>query len=328
MKAVVCKAWGPPESLVIEERVSPQPGPGAVLVSVKAANVSFPDTLIIQNKYQTKPELPFVPGSEVAGVVKAIGEGVESWKVGDRVSGQSSQGGYAEEVVIEADRLLAVPDAMDFASAAVLGSAYGTSYYALTERGQLRPNEILMVLGASGGVGLAAVEIGKALGARVLAAASTAEKLELAKNHGADAAFDYTRDTIKTKVMEFTGDRGIDVAYDPVGADYAEQVVRAMAWNGRYLVIGFAGGGIPAIPLNLPLLKGCSLVGVFWGAHAKREPAVHAANLQALFGMFAAGKLRPHLTEIDGLEGYSAALDAINARRSVGKVVIRVAREA
>jgi NADPH2:quinone reductase len=183
----------------------------------------------------------------------------------------------------------------------------------------------LLVLGAAGGVGLTAVEIGKALGARVLAAASTDEKLELAKRHGADAAFNYTRDTIKAKVMEFTGDRGIDVAYDPVGADYAEQVVRSMAWNGRYLVIGFAGGKIPAIPLNLPLLKGCSLVGVFWGAHTRREPQVHAANLKALFQLFESGKIRPHVTELEGLDRYAEALDVLNGRRSQGKVVIRVA---
>jgi NADPH:quinone reductase len=250
---------------------------------------------------------------------------VHNVKPGDRVLAMAGQGGLAEQCIASAEALIPLPESMSMAAAAGFLVNYGTTYHALVQRANLKAGETLLVLGAAGGVGLTAVEIGKALGARVLAAASTDEKLELAKRHGADGVFNYTRDTIKAKVMEFTGDRGIDVAYDPVGADYAEQVVRSMAWNGRYLVIGFAGGKIPAIPLNLPLLKGCSLVGVFWGAHTRREPQVHAANLKALFELFESGKLSPHVTELDGLERYAEALDVLNGRRSQGKVVIRVA---
>ena len=326
MKAVVCKAWGPPESLVIEERASPQPGPGTVLVSVKAANVSFPDTLIIQNKYQTKPELPFVPGSEVAGVVKAVGAGVESWKVGDRVSGQASQGGYAEEVVIEADRLLAVPDPMDFAAAAVLGSAYGTSYYALTERGQLRSDETLMVLGASGGVGLAAVEIGKALGARVIACASSEERLAVCRAHGADEAINYAAEDMRARVKAITKGNGVDVIYDPVGGPYSEPALRDMAWGGRFLVVGFAAGDIPRIPLNLPLIKGCSIVGVWIGAFARRERGRHRANVVQLGKWFEEGKIKPHISATYPLERAADALNAIGNRKAIGKVVLTTGR--
>jgi NADPH2:quinone reductase len=214
---------------------------------------------------------------------------------------------------------------MSMSAAAGFLVNYGTTYHALVQRANLKAGETLLVLGAAGGVGITAIEIGKALGARVLAAASSEEKLGLAKAHGADAVFDYTKDTIKSKVMEFTADRGIDVVYDPVGADYAEQCVRSMAWTGRYLVIGFAGGRIPAIPLNLALLKGCSLVGVFWGAHTRREPEVHAANLKALFQLFEEGRIKPHITEMNGRDSFTGALDVLNGRRSTGKVVIRVA---
>ena len=269
--------------------------------------------------------MPYTPGNETAGVVIEVAPDVKGFKPGDRVLAMASGGGLAEESVVPSTSLIPLPPSMSMAAAAGFLVNYGTTYHALAQRANIKPGETLLVLGAAGGVGLAAIEIGKALGARVLAAASTEEKLELARRHGADAAFDYTKEPIKAKVMEFTGEKGIDVAYDPVGADYAEQVVRSMAWNGRYLVIGFAGGKIPSIPLNLPLLKGCSLVGVFWGAHTRREPAVHAANLQALFGMFESGKIRPHVTELDGLDRYSEALDMLNGRRSQGKVVIRVA---
>jgi NADPH2:quinone reductase len=223
--------------------------------------------------------------------------------------------------------MIPLPASMSMTDAAGFLLNYGTTYHALVQRAKLQPGETLLVLGAAGGVGLTAVEIGKALGARVIAAASTDEKLALAKQHGADAGFNYTRDTIKSKVMELTDDRGVDVAYDPVGADSAEQVVRSMAWNGRYLVIGFAGGGIPKIPLNLPLLKGCSLVGVFWGAHVRKEPQIHAENLAALLKLFDAGKIRPHVTELKGLERFTDALAVLNERRSTGKVVIRVAAD-
>lgn len=325
MRAVVLSSYGPPPDLSVKDIAPPALKPGHVRLRVHAVGFGFPDALMIAGKYQFKPEAPFTPGSEVAGVVTEVAADVTNIKLGARVLAMAGQGGLAEECVTAATSLIPLPASMSMAAAAGFLVNYGTTYHALVQRANIRHGETLLVLGASGGVGLAAIEIGKALGARVLAAASTPEKLELAKRHGADAVFNYTQDTIKAKVMEFTGDRGIDVAYDPVGADYAEQVVRSMAWNGRYLVIGFAGGKIPAIPLNLPLLKGCSLVGVFWGAHVQREPDLHAANLQALFQLFESGKIKPHVTELDGLERFTEALDVLNGRRSTGKVVIRVA---
>jgi NADPH:quinone reductase-like Zn-dependent oxidoreductase len=325
MRAVVLSSYGPPSQLSVQEIPPPQLKPGHVRIRVHAVGFGFPDALMVAGKYQIKPEAPYTPGNETAGVVTEVAPDVHSVRPGARVLAMAGQGGLAEQCVAAAESLIPLPDSMSMAAAAGFLVNYGTTYHALVQRANLKAGETLLVLGAAGGVGLTAVEIGKALGARVLAAASTDEKLELAKRHGADAAFNYTRDTIKAKVMEFTGDRGIDVAYDPVGADYAEQVVRSMAWNGRYLVIGFAGGKIPAIPLNLPLLKGCSLVGVFWGAHTRREPQVHVANLKALFELFESGKIRPHVTELEGLDRYAEALDVLNGRRSQGKVVIRVA---
>jgi NADPH2:quinone reductase len=322
MKAVVCKAFGPPESLVIEERPSPQAGPGQVVIGVRAANVSFPDTLVIQNRYQTKQELPFIPGSEVAGIVKSIGAGVEAWKIGDRVSAQALGGGYAEEVVADADRLLAVPGPMDFPSAAVLGSAYGTSYYALTERGQLARGETLMVLGASGGVGLAAVEIGKALGAKVIACASSAERLDVCRAHGADETIDYVADDLRARIKAITKGNGVDVIYDPVGGPYSELALRDMAWGGRFLVVGFAAGDIPKIPLNLPLIKGCSIVGVWIGAFARRDRARHRANVVELGRWFQEGKIKPHISATYPLERAAEALNALSQRRVIGKVVL------
>ena len=327
MRAVVCREWGPPESLVIEERAALEVKPGTVVVAVKAANVSFPDTLIIQNKYQTKPELPFVPGSEVAGTVKAVGAGVKEWKVGDRVSGQSSQGGYAEEVLIEADRLLAVPEKMDFASAAVLGSAYGTSYYALTERGQLRSGETLLVLGASGGVGLAAVEIGKALGAKVVACVSSEERLAVCRAHGADETINYASEDLRARVKAITKGNGVDVVYDPVGGPYSELALRDMAWGGRFLVVGFAAGDIPKIALNLPLIKGCSIVGVWIGAFARRDRARHRANVVQLGKWFEEGKIKPHISATYPLEKAADALNALAQRKVIGKVVLTVGRQ-
>lgn len=327
MRAVVLSSYGPPPDLTIEDIAAPALPPGHVRLRVHAVGFGFPDALMVAGKYQVKPEVPFTPGNEVAGVVTEVAPDVADLKVGARVLAMAGQGGLAEECVAATNALIPLPPTMNMAAAAAFLVNYGTTYHALVQRANIQPGETLLVLGAAGGVGLAAIEIGKALGAKVLAAASSEEKLQLAKRHGADAVFDYTRDTIKAKVMEFTGGRGIDVAYDPVGADYAEQVVRSMAWNGRYLVIGFAGGRIPAIPLNLPLLKGCSLVGVFWGAHTRHEPAVHAANLRALFDLFESGKIKPHVTELDGLERFSEALDVLNGRRATGKVVIRVMKE-
>jgi NADPH:quinone reductase len=322
MKAVVCKAWGPPESLVVEERAALEAAAGMVVVSVKAANVKFSDTLIIANKYQTKPELPFIPGSEISGVVKAVGAGVEGWKVGDRVSAQSPSGGYAEEVSVEADRLQAIPDSIDFAGAAGLTSTYGTSYYALADRGQLKAGETLLVLGASGGVGLAAVEIGKAMGARVIACASSEEKLAVCREHGADETINYNTEDMRARVKAITKGRGLDVVYDPVGGDYSELALRDMAWGGRFLVIGFAAGGIPKISLNLPLIKGCSIVGVWLGGMAKRDPVQRVALARDIWKFYAEGKIKPHLWGAYPLEKAADALNAIAGRKVAGKVVL------
>ena len=322
MKAVVCKAWGPPESLVVEDRAPLEAAPGMVVVSVKAANVKFSDTLIIANKYQTKPELPFVPGGEVAGVVKAVGVGVTDWKVGDRVSAQSASGGYAEEVSVEADRLQAVPDGCDYASAAGLTSTYGTSYYALTDRGQLKVGETLLVLGASGGVGLAAVEIGKALGAKVIACASSAEKLAVCQEHGADETINYNTEDMRARVKAITKGKGLDVVYDPVGGDYSELALRDMAWGGRFLVIGFAAGPIPKISLNLALIKGCSIVGVWMGAMTKRDPAQRLTISREMWQLYADGKIKPHVWGSYPLAKAADALNAIGGRQVAGKVVL------
>ncbi len=322
MKAVVCKAWGPPESLVVEDRAPLEAAPGMVVVSVKAANVKFSDTLIIANKYQTKPELPFVPGGEVAGVVKAVGAGVTDWKVGDRVSAQSASGGYAEEVSVEADRLQAVPDGCDYASAAGLTSTYGTSYYALTDRGQLKAGETLLVLGASGGVGLAAVEIGKALGAKVIACASSAEKLAVCQEHGADETINYNTEDMRARVKAITKGKGLDVVYDPVGGDYSELALRDMAWGGRFLVIGFAAGPIPKISLNLALIKGCSIVGVWMGAMTKRDPAQRLTISREMWQLYADGKIKPHVWGSYPLAKAADALNAIGGRQVAGKVVL------
>jgi NADPH2:quinone reductase len=324
MRAVVLRSYGPPSQLGVEEVPAPQLKPGHVRLRVHAVGFGFPDALMVAGKYQVKPEVPFTPGSEVAGVVTEVASDVTNVKVGARVLATAGQGGLAEQCIANAATLIPLPDSMSMSAAAGFLVNYGTTYHALVQRANLKAGETLLVLGAAGGVGLTAIEIGKALGAKVIAAASTDEKLALAKQHGADAVFNYTSDQIKAKVMEFTGDKGIDVADDPVGADYAEQVVRSMGWNGRYLVIGFAGGKIPAIPLNLPLLKGCSLVGVFWGAHTRREPDVHAQNLKDLFRLFNEGKIKPHVTELKGLERFTEALEVLNGRKATGKVVIRV----
>jgi NADPH:quinone reductase len=324
MKAVLCKAYGPPESLVVEEVVSPEPGPGEVIVSVKAASVNFPDVLIIQNKYQFKPQLPFSPGSEVAGVVKTIGEGVTTVKPGDRVMAFTTYGAFAEEVKTEATRLLPLPPAMDFTHAAAFGLTYATSDFALRDRGQLASGETLLVLGAAGGVGLAAIEIGKALGARVIAAASTDDKLAVCREHGADDTINYAADDLRDRVKAITGGGGVDVVYDPVGGAYTEPALRSLAWRGRLLVVGFAAGEIPKIPLNLTLLKGCSIVGVFWGEFTRREPQRFAESMQQLGRWYADGKLKPHVSQTYPLERAADALTAMANRQVKGKVVLTV----
>ncbi len=324
MKAVVCKQYGPPESLVVEELPSPRPGRGEAVVSVRAASLNFPDVLIIQNKYQFKPPLPFSPGSELAGVVKELGEGVSGLRPGDRVMAFTTYGAFAEEVKVEAARLVPIPAGMEFTSAAAFLLTYGTSDHALRDRGALQAGETLLVLGAAGGVGLAAIEIGKALGARVIACASSEDKLAVCRSHGADATIDYAREDLRERVKALTDARGPDVVYDAVGGPYTEPAFRSIAWRGRLLVVGFAAGEIPKLPLNLALLKGASVVGVFWGDFARREPKRFADSLHQLARWYGEGKLRPHVSQTFPLEKAAEALKLMAARQVKGKVVLTV----
>jgi len=322
MKAVLCKELGPPEKLVVEQVPSPMPGKGQIVVSVKAAGVNFPDTLIIQGKYQFKPEPPFSPGGEVAGVIKALGEGVTGLKPGDRVIAASTFGGFAEEMVADADKVIPLPDAMDFVPAAAFILTYGTSYHALKDRARLLAGETLLVLGASGGVGLAAIQIGKAMGAKVIAAASSDAKLQVCKDNGADELINYGSEDLRTRIKAITAGRGVDVVYDPVGGPYSEPALRDMAWNGRFLVVGFAAGDIPKVPLNLPLLKGCSIVGVFWGAFTRTEPDNNRRNNEVLLKMYLDGKVKPHIHATYPLERAAEALNEVLNKRVSGKVVL------
>jgi len=322
MKAVLCKEYGPPESLVIEDIPSPRPGKGQVVITVKACGVNFPDTLIIEGKYQFKPALPFSPGGEVSGIVKELGEGVNTVKVGDRVIAFTGWGGFAEEVVTEAAKLIPIPGDIDFATAASFTLVFGTAHHALKDRAHIKPGETLLVLGAAGGVGLASVELGKLMGARVIAAASSDEKLEVCKQHGADDVINYTNEDLRERVKTLTGGNGVDVIVDPLGGNYSEPALRSIAWNGRFLVIGFAAGDIPRIPLNLTLLKGCSIVGVFWGSFTEHEPRHNQENLQELLTWLAEGKLKPHISATYPLERAAGALNDVLNRKVKGKVVL------
>jgi len=322
MKAVLCKQFGPPESLVIEDLPSPVPGPGETVVTVKAASVNFPDVLIIQNKYQYKPPLPFSPGSELSGVIKSVGEGVKGFKAGDKVIAFTTYGAFAEEVKVDATRLVPMPEGMDFKSAAAFLLTYGTSDHALRDRGQLRANETLLVLGAAGGVGIAAIEIGKALGAKVVACASSDDKLAVCKAHGADEIINYTGEDLRERIKAITGGKGVDVVYDPVGGPYSEPALRSIAWRGRLLVVGFAAGDIPKLPLNLALLKGAAIVGVFWGDFARREPQGFADSVRQLGAWFRDGKLKPHVSASYPLARAVDALKLMAARKVKGKVVL------
>ncbi|UQY32551.1 NADPH:quinone oxidoreductase family protein [Pseudomonas fulva] len=325
MKALLCKAFGPAATLVLEDVDSPRPKGNEVLIEVQAAGVNFPDTLIIEGKYQFKPPFPFSPGGEVAGLVSAVGDKVAHLKTGDRVMALTGWGGFAEQVAAPAYNVLPVPESMELNIAAAFGMTYGTSMHALRQRANLQPGETLLVLGAAGGVGLAAVEIGKAMGARVIAAASSAEKLEVARNAGADELINYSEQSLKDEVKRLTAGNGVDVIYDPVGGPLFEEAFRCMAWNGRFLVVGFAaGGGIPALPANLPLLKGASLVGVFWGSFAGRQPADNADNFRQLFAWHAEGKLKPLVSQTFPLERGGEAIAALGQRKAVGKLVVTV----
>ena len=322
MKAIVCKAWGLPETLVIEEQADLLPAAGEIVIDIMAAGVNFPDVLIIQNKYQFKPDLPFTPGNELAGTVHAVGAGVSAYKVGDKVFAFVPQGAFAQQVKVTADAVLPMAAGMDFDTAAAITLTYGTSHHAVVDRAQLKAGETMLVLGAGGGVGLAAIEIGKALGARVIAAASTTEKLAVCKEHGADVLINYTTEDLREAIKAATNGKGPDVVYDPVGGSYTEPAFRSIAWRGRYLVIGFANGEIPKLPLNLPLLKGASLVGVFWGDFARREPAHNLAAMQELMRWLAEGKIKPHISARYALADTPQALIDMASRKVTGKIVI------
>jgi NADPH:quinone reductase len=321
MKAVLCLEHGPPSSLVVRDVPPVEPGEGQVVVAVKACGVNFPDTLIIEGRYQFQPPLPFSPGGEVAGVVSRVGPGVTGVREGDRVIAICGFGGYAEEVLVAATQTIPMPDGMDFATASAFVFTYGTDIYALRDRAQLAAGETLLVLGAAGGTGIAAVELGAAMGARVIAAASSKEKLALCYECGATEGIDYSTEDLRQRLKDITGGRGVDVCFDPVGGDYAEAAVRGMAWGGRFLVIGFVAG-IPRIPLNLVLLKSCSIVGVFWGAFTGREPERNRELLAELFDLWRDGKIRPRISATYPLERAADALTDIQERRALGKIVL------
>ncbi|MGA0606027.1 NADPH:quinone oxidoreductase family protein [Phenylobacterium sp. VNQ135] len=332
MKALLSKEVGGPDTLVLEDVASPEAKPGFAVVEVKAIGVNFPDVLIIEDKYQFKPERPFSPGGEIAGVVKSVGEGVTHVKPGDRVLGNTGWGGMAEELALEAARLVKMPDSMPFDEAAAFIMTYGTSWHALKDRAQLKAGQTMLVLGAAGGVGLAAVELGKAVGARVIAAASSQEKVDLCISKGADAGVVYPRGPfdkdgqkqLAALFKEATGPNGADVIYDAIGDAYAEPALRSIAWEGKYLVVGFAAGEIPKIPLNLALLKGCDIVGVFWGAWVGKNPQKHRESVAELMAMYEQGKIKPYVSERFPLARAADAIKHLASRRAMGKVVVTV----
>jgi NADPH2:quinone reductase len=322
VRAIVCREWGDPSKLVQDEIPPPSPGPGQLRIRVRAAGVNFPDLLIVQKKYQLQPALPFVPGAEVAGEVLEVGTGVRGFAVGTPVAALCGTGGFAEQVVVDAERGLPLPPDMPYPRAAGLLLAWGTSWHALRDRAGLTAGETLLVLGAAGGVGLAAVAIGKALGARVIAAVGSAAKAAVCRQHGADSIVLYETEDLRDTVGRLTDDRGVDVVYDPVGGRFALPAFRSLAWRGRYLVIGFAGGEIPALPCNLPLLMGASLVGVYWGEFVRREPERHRKGMAELLDWVAQGRLQPLVSRSYTLEQAPQALADLAARKVTGKVVI------
>jgi len=318
---MLVKKLGHPSEMVLEDIPSPVPGKKEVLISIRACSVNFPDTLMVQGLYQFKPTLPFSPGSDIAGVIKAVGAEVNHVKPGDEVFGLVAHGGFAEEVVVPGNSVFKKPPMMDFKIAASFMMAYGTSYHALKDRAALKAGETLLVLGASGGVGIAAVELGKMMGAKVIAAASTDEKLSLCKKYGADELINYSREDLKKRVKELTGGKGADVVYDPVGGQYTEAALRATAWEGRFLIVGFPAG-IAKIPMNLPLLKGCQICGVFWGSFAQRDPKRNMQNTMELIQMYAQGKLKPYVHKVYSLDDSRQALIDMMDRKVLGKIII------
>jgi NADPH2:quinone reductase len=324
MKALLCTRFGGPDDLSIGEVPDPSAGPGQAVVRIEAAALNFFDLLIIAGKYQYKPEFPFSPGAEFAGRIESVGPGVEGFAAGERVIGYARYGAAREKIAVAAERLVKIPDSLDAERAAGLIVTYGTSYYALKDRAELQRGETFAVLGASGGVGLAAVELGKAMGARVIACASSDDKIAFAKQHGADDGVNYASGDLRDGLRKLGGEHGIDVVYDPVGDRYAEPALRSLAWYGRYLVVGFAAGEIPKLPLNLVLLKSCDVRGVFWGSWTEREPAAHRANMTDVLRWCVEGKLSAHVHAAYPLAEAAAALKAIAARQVMGKVVLRV----
>ena len=322
MRALVCKKYGKPDDLVLETLADPVPGPGQVAVQVKAAGINFPDVLSIAGKYQVKTEPPFVPGNEAAGIVTAVGDGVHQHSPGDSVMFLSDGGAFAERCLVEESMLMPIVPGLDFERAAGFTVTYGTSFHALHDRAQLSEGETVLVLGASGGVGVTAVQIAKAQAARVIAAASSDEKLEFAREMGADETINYGEVALNDAVKELTDGKGVDVVYDPVGGEQSKLALRATAWQGRFLVIGFASGDIPAFPANLALLKEASIMGVWWGTWARKNPSAHAANVRRMSDMISAGRLEPQVTERFSLADFRAAFAAITERRALGKVVL------
>ena len=322
MKALICEAFGPIENLQIKEMPSPQPGPGQLVVQMKSAGVNFPDALMVQGKYQVKPPFPFSPGGEIAGIVKAVGAGVSRFSVGDRVMALTSTGGFAQECLTEDTRTLPLPDGMNFDTGAALMLTYCTSLHALKDVANLQPGETLVVLGAAGGVGVSAIEIGKAMGARVIAAASSDDKLAVCRQVGADETINYSNENLKDRINELTAGKGADQVYDPVGGAYTEQALRAIAWRGKLLVIGFAAGEIPRIPLNLALLRERQILGVYWGDSTKHDPQGHQANLRQLESWFVEGKIKPLVSERFPLGRAREAIELIANRGVKGKIVV------
>jgi NADPH2:quinone reductase len=322
MKALICREYGPPENLIVQDMPDLQPGPGEVVVRVRAAGVNFPDALIVQNLYQFKPTPPFSPGGETAGEVLAVGEGVQRVKVGDKVIALTIWGGFAEQVLAKQDQIIPMPEGLSFEVAGSLLLTYGTCLHALRDRAALQPGQTVLVLGAAGGIGIATIELAKALGARVIAAASSAEKLATCRAKGADEVINYREQNLRDEVKRLTGGQGVDVVMDPVGGDYAEQALRSMAWRGRHLVVGFTDGQIPRLPLNLVLLKGCAIVGVFWGDFIRREPKAAQTDLRDLVDLLRQGKITPLISGRYSLEQGAQAILELSQRRAQGKLIV------
>ena len=324
MKAIVCNEWCKPEDLKVSEIKNPTLDDNSVRVEIYASGVNFPDVLIVQGKYQYKPPFPFSPGSEVAGIISEIGKNVKSLKVGDRVMAVTGHGAFAEEICVPEDKITLVPESMDFITAASMSLTYGTSSYALFQRANIKENDVVLIHGATGGVGITAIEISKAVGAKVIATASTDEKLKIAKEYGADYCINYSQNEFKDKVKEYTDGKGANIIYDPVGGEVFNQSLRCIAWNGIILVIGFASGTIASAPTNLPLLKNCSIVGVFWGAWREREPNGHNVNMEKILKWWKENKVRPKVSKVFNLEDTKYALQALINREVIGKAVIKV----